>query len=166
MCVWSLLLLISKWARRAYEALSLCLQITPFILYYAKIITFFLLNWPMSSASKWQERTLCTSTHAVSTQSQTTIFFYRGLLSARPNSQPFLGCWTSTLIICPLLKDSKVGLEPTGWWATRAFMTRPPPPPPPPAESAPKRKMLPCGDGAGGMTNETRRYEENSLLSW
>lgn len=75
MCVWSLLLLISKWARRAYEALSLCLQITPFILYYAKIITFFLLNWPMSSASKWQERTLCTSTHAVSTQSQTTILF-------------------------------------------------------------------------------------------
>lgn len=55
---------------------------------------------------------------------------HRKLLSARPYSQPFFGCWTFTVIISPLEKGSRVGLEAPGWWATFALKDLPPPPPP------------------------------------
>lgn len=57
------------------------------------------------------------------------------------------------MIISPLVKGSKVGLEAAGWWATRALVDLPLPPPP--TESAAKREMLPWGDGAGDMKNES-----------
>lgn len=79
------------------------------------------------------------------------------VLSARPYSQPFLGCCTSTVIISPLKKGSRVGLEPPGWWATRALMDLPP------TVSAGEREMLPTGDGAGARTSERER-RENSVL--
>ncbi|TNN46826.1 hypothetical protein EYF80_042976 [Liparis tanakae] len=61
------------------------------------------------------------------------------------SSQPFRGCWTSTVMISPLLKGSMVGLDPPGWWATRALVVLP----------AGGRERLPWGDGAGETTHET-----------
>lgn len=68
---------------------------------------------------------------------------HRGALSARPYSHPFLGCWTSRVIVSPLEKGSRVRLELIGWWSVRALMTSPLPPPP-------ELEMLPWGDGAVG----------------